>query len=573
MLTAAHVVLLGEDADAQACVAAALPPVALGRLRHTCHGASGAAPVGVDWARLCPLSGLAARGELRALQYLYLHDKDYIHPWDILPTTVSAGRGAVVAWILGKQEHSSYFRGKLVHVIASASDPEVIRLLIAAGAEHLPDALLCAVQHGNLAFLTAVLDTGVHPDSEPSLPNSNYYSPRHALISACESGHLSCARALLAAGGDVDRLGPYGFALWGAARKGHLECMRLLLEHGTDVDRLGRDGSALSGAAFYGQLECMRLLLRYEADVNARIDGGQTSLMQAACTGHAECVQLLIEHTADVHARDRTGGTALNCDKTSADPDLTECTRALLAAGADVNAVDDSGRTALMNAAIDGDQSLSLLLEAGADVNAADGGGCTALLHAARYGVQSLSLLLDAGADVHATDPKGFTPMLLACCNGYMQTVLLLDGHGADPRAVCADGTTALMMACENCHGDIVRWLIEKNIDLDAVQHGNEGRTALAISSGDQRRMLIEAGADLDATDARGWTLLMHGCENGDLDNVHELIAAGANTDVLADAADTYLPGNYICAMDLAKYGRHWDCVIAVAQARRDRHN
>ena len=174
---------------------------------------------------------------------------------------------------------------------------------------------------------------------------------------------------------------------------------------------------------------------------------------------------------------------------------------------------------------------------------------------------------------MHATDPKGFTPMLLACCSGYMQTVLLLDGHGADPRAVCADGTTALMMACGNCHGDIVRWLIDKNIDLDAVQHRNEGRTALAISSGDQRRMLIEAGADFDATDARGWTLLMHGCENGDLDNVRELIAAGADTYVLADAADTYLPGESICAMDLATHGKHWDCVIAVAQARRDRHN
>jgi len=430
MLTAAHTVLLGKDADAQACVAAALPPVALGQLRRTCRGASGAAPVGVDWARLCPLSGLAARGELRALQYLYLHDKDCINPWEILLTAVSAGRGAVVTWILGKQEHSSGFRYQLMHVTASASDPEVIRLLIAAGAEHSPDALLCAVQHGNLAFLTAVLNAGVHPDSEPSFPNSNDNRPGHALISACESGHLSCARALLAAGADVDRLGPYGSALEGAATQGHLECMRLLLKHGADVDRLGRNGSALSGAAFRGQLECMRLLLQYEADVNARIDGGQTSLMQAARTGHAECVQLLIEHRADVHARGLTGGTALNCDKTSDDPDLTECTRALLAAGADVNAADDSGCTALMNAAMDDDQSLGLLIEAGADVNAADGAGRTALMHAAEYGVQSLSMLLEAGADVHATDHRGFTPMLLACHSGYMQTVLLLDGHG-----------------------------------------------------------------------------------------------------------------------------------------------
>jgi len=39
MLTAAHTVLLGENADAQACVAAALPPMALSRLRRTCRSA------------------------------------------------------------------------------------------------------------------------------------------------------------------------------------------------------------------------------------------------------------------------------------------------------------------------------------------------------------------------------------------------------------------------------------------------------------------------------------------------------------------------------------------------------
>jgi len=82
MLTAEHVVLIGEDADTQACVAAKLPPVALRRLRCTCRGASGAAPIGVNWARLSQPSELAAAGEIRALKYLYLHDKDNLDPFD-----------------------------------------------------------------------------------------------------------------------------------------------------------------------------------------------------------------------------------------------------------------------------------------------------------------------------------------------------------------------------------------------------------------------------------------------------------------------------------------------------------
>jgi len=100
MLTAAHVVLLGVDADAQDCVAAALPPVALGRLRRTCRGARGAAPVGVDWARLCQPRELVAAGELRASRYLYVHDNDNLHPFHTLLMAAHQGRCKVVGWVL-----------------------------------------------------------------------------------------------------------------------------------------------------------------------------------------------------------------------------------------------------------------------------------------------------------------------------------------------------------------------------------------------------------------------------------------------------------------------------------------
>jgi len=203
-----------------------------------------------------------------------------------------------------------------------------------------------------------------------------------------------------------------------------------------------------------------------------------------------------------------------------------------------------------------------LLLEAGADVNAVDYGGYTALMHAALYGKRSLSLLLGAGANVHAANANGFTAMLSACRSGYMENVLLLDGREADPHAVSADGTTALMLARMRGHGDIVRWLIDKNVDLDAVQqdsqYGDAGQTALILSYGDQRRMLIEAGADLNVTDTQGWTGLMHDCYNGNINATRELIAAGAD---LCESSDDK------CAINLAVDGQHWPCVNAMAQA------
>jgi len=535
MLTAAHEVLLGEDVDAQACVAAALPPVALGRLRRTCRGARGATPVGVDWAQLYQPSELAATGKLRALKYLYQHDEEDLDMWDTLVTAADRGRHEVVAWVLGLTRVAP---NVLLHVAASASTPEVLRLLSAAGLEHSPTALLTAVQCGNVAFLNAVLDAGVHPDSEFSLHDVRYGAHRHALISACNSGHLPCARALLAAGADVDGQGREGSALAEAAREGHLECMRLLLDNNADVDRQGQNGSALLGAAREGHLECMQLLLEHSADVNAWDRAGCTALMYATSARQIECVRLLLENTADVNARSKWGRTALNFSKGSfsmsyLESDQTACTL--------------------------------LLLEAGADVNAADNDGNTAIMHAALYGNRSLTPLLKAGADVHAANANGFTPMLSACRSGYMENVLLLDGRGADPHAVSADGTTALMLACMRGHeGDVARWLIDKNVDLDAVQrasqNGDAGHTALIISSGDRRRMLVEVGTDLNVTDTQGWTALMHDCDNRNINAVRELIAAGASTWESSEEGK--------CAMDLAAEGGHWDCVTAVSQAR-----
>ena len=175
----------------------------------------------------------------------------------------------MVAWALGLVRVAP---NALLNVAASASTPEVFRLLSAAGLEHSPTALLLAVQYGNVAFLNAVLGAGVHPDSETSLRDGWSGAHRHALTSACKSGHLSCARALLAAGADVD--GP------------------------------GWEGSPLAEAAREGQFECMRLLLEHRADVHARDGSGCTALMEATSAGQLECVRLLLEHseaTVDEH--------------------------------------------------------------------------------------------------------------------------------------------------------------------------------------------------------------------------------------------------------------------------------
>ena len=92
-------------------------------------------------------------------------------------------------------------------------------------------------------------------------------------------------------------------------------------------------------------------------------------------------------------------------------------------------------------------------------------------------------------------------------------------------------GETPLHRACYNGHLDVVRVLLEAGADLHATDNG--GRTPLhrACDNGhlDVVRVLFEAGADLHATDDGGRTPLHLACDNGHFDVVRVLFEAGAD--------------------------------------------
>ena len=252
--------------------------------------------------------------------------------------------------------------------------------------------------------------------------------------------------------------------------------------------------------------------------------------------------------------------------------------KALLAGPVDVNAPGSDGTPALHWAVrVDDLEMATLLLGAGADARLANRNGLAPLALATTNGSPAMMrLLLDKGADPNATDPANDTMLMIAARVGVLDSVKLLLERGAtvDTR----DETyqqTALMVAVREGHTPIVRMLIEARADVNAqtragrtpnwvlpnsvpgfghgvgiVRGGLPPRgsrqpipgalTPLLYAARDGRlevaRVLLDAGADIDKTDANGITPLISAIVNNRVDVAQLLIDRGADI----HAADWY---------------------------------
>jgi len=152
----------------------------------------------------------------------------------------------------------------------------------------------------------------------------------------------------------------------------------------------------------------------------------------------------------------------------------------LIAKGASPNTRDAQGTPALLAAALFGDADMvELLLKRGADPNVADDSGATALMWSVpdRSKIQSL---LDHGAAVDARSETGRTALLVAASYpGTVDLLRLLLARGADLRAQDRAGTTALALAVRSADVDVVRFLVERGLNPDALNPGAR-RAALA---------------------------------------------------------------------------------------------
>src|SRR5262245_30452634 len=142
----------------------------------------------------------------------------------------------------------------------------------------------------------------------------------------------------------------------------------------------------------------------------------------------------------------------------------------LLERGASANIVDAEGTPALMAATLFANVEMAdRLLKHGADPNQAGPAGTTALMWAVPS-LEKVRRLVAAGANVNARSASDRTPLLVAA--SYPRTVevlkLLLE-RGADLRAQDRGGATALALAIRSADVEVVRFLVDKGLDPNAL--------------------------------------------------------------------------------------------------------
>jgi ankyrin repeat protein len=243
-----------------------------------------------------------------------------------------------------------------------------------------------------------------------------------------------------------------------AIRQDDLQRLQSLLDGGAAVDlRDARGNTPLMHAAAIGSIQAMRLLLKAGADVNARSGLDATALVW--CAADAEKAKLLIDAGAQVNVRTKMGRTPLMM--AASHPGSAATVRVMLDKGADATAADVRGHTALVDAArTNSTEAVRLLLEHKGDIDAGDFVGLTALAHAASHSnVAIMRMLLSKGANVNAAMKRevkvrngviavaNVTPLMTAVARSTPETVRFLLEAGADVKRQDIRGMTPLMLA------------------------------------------------------------------------------------------------------------------------------
>ncbi|MFT5388116.1 MAG: ankyrin repeat protein, partial [Candidatus Omnitrophota bacterium] len=316
--------------------------------------------------------------------------------------------------------------------------------------------LMKAIIKGNVNIVRILLENGADVndfgrDSDDTTP----------LMIAAREGNLEIVTLLLDDWGDVHESirSSWTNALIEAINQEHKDIVELLLKEGANVNPLTTpsEGTPLMKAIIKGNVNIVRMLLENGADVSGRDSDYTTPLIIAAREGNLEIVTLLLDNKADANTSNSSSVNALNRAVHEEHKDIIEL---LLKNGAKADYVGKDDYTILVAAASTGNVEIGeLLLDYGAKNDVIWTQGGSSLMIAASNGhADFIEMLIKRGSKVNLED-SGYTALSNAAYEGKVDAVRVLLSHGADFNARTSNGESALDMAKENEHEEVISLL------------------------------------------------------------------------------------------------------------------
>jgi ankyrin repeat protein len=286
------------------------------------------------------------------------------------------------------------------------------------------------------------------------------------LYYACLHGHYALASILVANKALVNHVNSKGHALYVASSKGFSAIVEMLLDNNGDPNLPGGPfGSALVAACHGGNVETVRLLLSHNVAIESTTKSRFSALHEAILSGRRSIVDLLLNNEVNVNESVEEKAALLVATETQKE----DIVKVLIDKGASINVYHPTLGTALHIAIrksreVRGETKLAeLLLQKGANIHGTENWGPA--LHAAVEvgGTKILQLLLQYHADVNEVAKNGATALSIAGKEGLKEIGQLLIENGAN---LDAQGTAALEWAAPRAHVEMVRWLLERGVDV-----------------------------------------------------------------------------------------------------------
>ncbi|KAH3229095.1 hypothetical protein KXV92_007399 [Aspergillus fumigatus] len=447
-----------------------------------------------------------------------------------LSLAIQYGHDAAVRVLLAREDTtvtlpSAPFSQQPLHFALERGSLECVLLLIERGADLQQyestgsRALYPAISSGSHALVEFLVNRGCNP-----LGCCGYT----ALSLAAVMGHQSLVRYFLAQGVDPEIRDRTGFtALGHAAKAGHAHVVETLLEWGVRRDNVGEDGeTALCWAARENHAVVVGVLLRHGADPNSPNPRGIRPIHWAVTNGSVPIFKALVARGAriDIHLE---GETLLHIAARRNDRPLVEM---LLQLGTEVDPRDNEGpdsfrcgggrrpcrhegalarqrrrhdypRSRHMRAAAQGPLELGRRFPSTHPRRPQSNGPGHAVSPGTRRRSRS------------AVELRSYPALLVACerfdADNYAIAGMLLRTGRVNVHARNADRRTAIMFATgEDGDPQLVRLLLAHGANPDDQEEDGWSCLERAIGAGNEEtaRILVEAGANVNARDSYGQT-------------------------------------------------------------------